>query len=114
MDQTDAQARSAPCQRISASKKKKQAEKSNSEVSALKSGWFDKSFDLIHLTKVFLYYLKDFFIVTVHFVKLFPRGTCLVDWLLIIAIKCLFFLNWHFIRYTFLFSSFLPAVLDPY
>lgn len=61
MDQTDAQARSAPCQRISASKNKKQAEKSKSEVSALKSGWFDKSFDLIHLTKVFLYYLKDFF-----------------------------------------------------
>lgn len=36
MDQTDAQARSAPCQRISASKKKKQAEQSKSGVSALK------------------------------------------------------------------------------
>lgn len=74
-------------------KRKKKAEQSKSGVSALKSGWFDKSFDFINLTKFFLYYLKDFFIVTVHFVKLFPRGTCLVDWLLIIAIKCLFFLN---------------------
>lgn len=53
MDQTDAQARSAPRQRISASKKKKQAEQSKSGVSALKSGWFHKSFDLINLTKVF-------------------------------------------------------------
>lgn len=61
MDQTDAQARSAPCQRISASKKKKQAEKSKSEVSALKSGWFDKSFDLIHLTKVFFILFKRLF-----------------------------------------------------
>lgn len=53
MDQTDAQARSDPCQRISASKKEKKAEQSKSGVSALKSEWFDKSFDFINLTKCF-------------------------------------------------------------